>query len=132
MALITTAPAGLAPTAPAPVATPAISAPATAPVFARPGLIDRERTPSGVLAIQCRDGGLGFLVRLHLDETEALGSARIPIHDDLSRLHRAVGFEHLFEVPRGHGVAQIADVQLSSHCRLHEKEAPQVWSVSAV
>src|SRR5215471_4404926 len=53
-------------------------------------LVDGERATAGVLSVQGRDGGLRLLLGLHLYEAEALGTARVPIHDHLCRLHRAV------------------------------------------
>src|SRR5262249_40646130 len=51
----------------------------------------------------------------HLDETEALRPASIPVHDDLRRLDGAVSREHLFQITVADAVGQIAYVQLLAH-----------------
>src|SRR5262245_54826290 len=83
---------GLAPPTAATVAAaapPSVAA-ATAPaVLPRLGLVDGQLPPLHLLAAQRRHGRLGFLVGAHLHEPEPLGPARVPVHDDLGRLHPA-------------------------------------------
>src|SRR5262245_17794304 len=62
------------------VATAASRTPAT-PFGPGPGLVDRKGPTAAFLAVQGGDGGQGLLVVLHLDEAEALGAARVPVHD---------------------------------------------------
>src|SRR5262249_5306217 len=77
---------------------------------ARLGLVDGQGAAAGVLAVQGGDGGLGLLLGLHLHEAEALRTAGVAVHDDLRRLHRAVGRKQLLQVTAGHSIAQVADV----------------------
>src|SRR5262245_7678308 len=87
-------PASTAVAAAAPaVATSAATAPAAAALGLGPGLVDGQGAAADLLAVERLDGGLGFLVGLHLHEAEALGAAGVPVHDDLGRLHRAVRLE---------------------------------------
>src|SRR5262245_25311854 len=72
---------GAAPSAPVAAATS---------VLTRPGLVDGEVAAVHIFAVEGGDSGLRLLVTAHLDEAEALGPARVPVHDDLSRLHRPV------------------------------------------
>src|SRR5205823_5203852 len=103
------------PTAAAAEAAAAAAGPAPAAFGLGARLVDGEGAAAGVLAVQGGDGGLGLLVGLHLHEAEALGAAGVPVHDDLGRLHGAVRLEHLGEVPVGHPVTQVADVQFLTH-----------------
>src|SRR5689334_23487100 len=100
--------AGAAPAA----AVPAAPAAPAAAVLARPGIVDGEAAAADHLAVEGGDGGLGLLVAAHLDEAEPLRPARVTVHDDLRRLHRAVRREHLLQRAVGHVVGQVADVQL--------------------
>src|SRR5206468_959835 len=99
--------------APAPVT----ALPTAAATRLGPGLVDREGPAARLPAVEGGDGGLGLLVAAHLHEPEALGPARVPVHDHLGRLHGAVGPEHRREIAVGHAVAQVADVQLLTHVR---------------
>src|SRR5438874_7670375 len=89
----------------------------------RPRLVDGEGAPVRLFAVQGGDGGLGLLVGLHFHKPEALGPSRVPVHDDLGRLHRAVRLEHLDEIAVAHRVAQVADVQLLTHWLTPQREA---------
>src|SRR5438552_2424145 len=91
------------------------AAPAAAAVFARLGLVDRQGPAAGVLAVEGRDRCLSLLVASHLDEPEPFGTAGVPVHDHLGRLHGPVGREHRFQVGVGHPVIQVADIQLLTH-----------------
>src|SRR5438105_789867 len=110
-------PAGGSPAPPASTTTSAVPAPpppraAAATVGPRPGLIDGPGAAIHLLAIEGRDGGLGLLVRLHLDEREALGLPRRTVRDDLGRLHRAERRKEGLQVGVGDPVGQVADIQL--------------------
>src|SRR5207302_1804634 len=74
-------------TAAAAVATAAAT---TAAIFAGLGLVDGKITAVVLLAVEGRDRGLGLLIGAHLDETETLAAAGVPVADHLSALHRAV------------------------------------------
>src|SRR5262249_20898668 len=73
----------------APAATAAVTTPAPAGAAAAaalglwPGLVDGQGPALHLLEVQRLDGGLGFGVAAHLDEAEALGATRVPVHDDL-------------------------------------------------
>src|SRR5262249_26525512 len=106
-----------------PATAAAVAAPATAAGAAAPaaplglglGLVDRQAAAVHLLAVERLDGRLGLLVAVHLDETEPLGPARVPVHDDLGGLHGAVRLEQLQQVAVGHAVGQVAHVQLLAH-----------------
>src|SRR6516165_8893609 len=100
----------------------AAAATATAPVLARPGLVDGEVTAAGELAVQGGDGRLRLLVRLHLHEAEPFRAPGVTVHDDLGRLHGPVGREHLLQVAVGHAIIQISDVQSLAHLGLRTRE----------
>src|SRR5438105_2271519 len=91
-------------TAPAATAAIATATAATAAVLFGLGLIDRRGAAVHLFAVHRGDGGLRLLVAAHLDEAEALGPARVAVHDDLRRLDRAVRREHLFQRTVGHAV----------------------------
>src|SRR5207253_2342719 len=78
-------------------------------------LVDSQAATARVLPIQGGDGRLGLLVALHFHETKALRPPRVPVHDDLGRLHGAVRLKHLREITVGYVVIQVADVQLLTH-----------------
>src|SRR5262245_65061224 len=113
------APAAVAASPAAPAVTPTAAA---AAVLAGLGLVDGQLAAVYLLAAEGRDGRLGLLVGAHLHEPEAFGPARVPVHDDLGRLHRAVRLEHLLQVAVGHAVGQVAYVHLSAHQRHSSRE----------
>src|SRR5262249_40715269 len=49
-------------------------------------------------SVQGSDGGVGFIIILHLDESEALGLAGEPVHDDLCVRHLAILTKKLFQL----------------------------------
>src|SRR5579885_349769 len=112
---------GLVAAAAAAAAAVAAAAAAAAALGLGPGLVDGQGAAARLLAVQGGDGRLGLLVVLHLHEAEALGAARVAVHDHLGGLHRAVGLEQGGEFRVGHPVAQVADVQLLTHLRTPEK-----------
>ena len=91
---------------------------AAATSFPGTGFVDGEAATIDLLAVEGGDGGLGLLVAAHLDEAEALGPPRVPVHDDLRRLDGAVLIEHLLQIAVGHRVGQVAHVQLLAHLGL--------------
>src|SRR5262249_17423987 len=98
---------------PTPAAPPAAgTTPAGLP---RLGLVHRQRPTVHLLAVEGGDGRLSLLVRLHLDEGEALRLAGVAVRDDLGGLHRAVLAEQLLQVAGSDRVGQVADVQFSAH-----------------
>src|SRR5262249_13861481 len=67
--------------------------PAAAAALLGPGLVDGQRPPVDLLAAEGGDGGLGLLVGAHLHEAEALGAARVAVHDHLRGHHGPVRLE---------------------------------------
>src|SRR5262249_54760815 len=65
----------------------AAAAPAALP---GPRRVDGQGPTVHLLAVEGGDGGLGLRVAAHFDEAEPLGTAGVPVHEDLRRLHRAV------------------------------------------
>src|SRR5262245_41085443 len=86
------APAAAAPAVAAPAAPAAAAAPAT-PVGLGTGLVDGQGPAVHLLAVEGRDGRLSRVVTFHFHEAEALGTAGVPVHDDLGRSHGAMRFE---------------------------------------
>lgn len=95
------------PTAPAITAAPTTTATATAAVstaaaattiFAGAGFIDGEGSATVLLAVECLDGGLGFIVIGHLDEPEPLAAAGVSVVDDLGGKDLAMLAEQLLEL----------------------------------
>jgi hypothetical protein len=86
-------------------------------ILAGTGLVDGEGPAAVLLAVQGRDGGLGFFIGSHLDETESLAAPGVAIVDDLRRDDRAVRTKQLFQLGAIDLIAQVADVQLLTHCR---------------
>jgi len=92
--LVTSAATTAAATAtPTTVSTTATAAAAT--IFARLGLVYRQRTTALVLTIQSGDGSLRVIIGSHFNKTEAFASTRFTVFDNLSALHVAKRREHL-------------------------------------
>jgi hypothetical protein len=88
---------------------------ATAAVFLRLGFIDGQSATAMFLAVERRDGCLGFIVAAHFDESETLATAGVPIGDDLGALDSPVSGKQLFQRRAIDIVAQISDIQLLAH-----------------
>jgi hypothetical protein len=93
------------------VAVVAIDEPQIAPNPAHAATVD-------IAVVHRLDRGLRRLIVGHLDEAEALASARLTIHHHLRRTHRAVLCEQAFERRVGDLVIQVADVQFLRHALL--------------
>src|SRR5690606_36843945 len=61
--------------------------------LARACLVDAQRAPADVLAVQLSDGCLRFLLVGHFDEAESARPSRLAIHQDLDGRHFAVRCE---------------------------------------
>src|SRR5579884_251562 len=96
-------------------AAPAAIVAAAPSVLTRSGLVDGEVAAIHIFAVEGGNGGLRLLVAAHFDESEALGSTRVPVHDDLGRLHIPVRLEQLLQITVVYAVGQIAHVQLFAH-----------------
>src|SRR5688500_5195617 len=109
------------PTAPAATAAAAEPAPTTAAtaataIFARACFVDGEGAAAVLLAVQRRDCGRGLVIVGHLDEPETLAPAGVPVVDVLGGHDLAVLPEELLQLRAIDAVAQVADVQLLTHC----------------
>src|SRR5262249_25497348 len=110
------APATVTATPVAAVTAPAPARAAPAPTLrSRPCFVHRQLAAATILAIQGSDGGLRLLVGLHLHEAKAFGPAGVPVHDDLGRFDRAVGFEHFCQLTIGHAITEVTNIQLPAH-----------------
>ena len=58
----------------------------------------RSRPAAIVLAVECRDRRLGFVVGTHFDEPKALRAARVTIGHHLGAHHRAMCLEQRLEI----------------------------------
>ena len=67
------------------------------------------------LTVERCDCSLSFVIGAHLDESESLAPAGLPVADDFSALHGAVLRKQLFQIRAGRGIAQISDIQLAAH-----------------
>ena len=65
-----------------PAAAPSSAPTPAAAVLLRARLVDDEVAAIARFAVQGGDGALGFLLRAHLDKTEALRAAGHLVHDD--------------------------------------------------
>src|SRR5262249_42285565 len=97
------------------VTTPGAAGAAPAALGPGFGLIDGQGAALDLFQVHLLGGLLRLGVAAHLDEAEAFGLPRGAVHDDLRRLHRAVRGEQLLQHLVGHGVGQIAYVQLLAH-----------------
>jgi hypothetical protein len=117
-AATTTAESAAATTTTASATVSATTATATAgTILARTGFIDGERPAAVVLTVQRCDRRLRFFVSSHFDETETLASTGVAIINDLRRDDLAVLAKQLFQLRAIDLIAQVADVQLLTHCR---------------
>ena len=66
---------------------------AAAAIFFRPRFVNGQITSIKFLPIQRIDGALGFRVARHLDESESLGPACIPIRDDADTIDCSILFK---------------------------------------
>ena len=96
-------------------ATTAAATEAARTLFTRTRLVDDDRATVERLAVHAVDGCLGFRIRAHLDEAEALRAPRVAVHHDLGRRDRAVLREGLLEVIVTDVVRQVADVKFVAH-----------------
>ena len=94
---------------------------ATTAIFARTSLVDGQRSPLKVLAIECVNCGLSSVS--HFDKPETTRFSGLAIHNDLCRGHRAVLAEQLAQVIGSRLERQISDVQILTHC--HPLRAPE-------
>jgi len=99
----------------APALAARVSTLAAATIFSWSSFVDGESTPVDLLAVQGGNSRLSFLTVAHLDKAEAFRAARVPVHDDLSRLNRSVRLEQVLQINVGHAIRQVADVQFLSH-----------------
>jgi hypothetical protein len=66
-------------------------------------------------SIQLFDGGIGGLIRRHLDKAEPAGSVGRPIHDDLRTVNVARLSKDITQVLVRHSPSQIPNVQSAAH-----------------
>ena len=69
------------------------------------------------MLVEHLDRFLGFRLRRHLDKAEALGLARITIHDQRDLLDLTGLAEELTQLLLRHVVRQVADVQFCFHAQ---------------
>src|SRR6266481_6159921 len=105
--------AAAAATIAAPTATTATTAPA--PLFARLGLIDSERSAFEVGTIESFDGLLGLAIVVHFHKAKPARSAGLPIRNHLGSGHRAVRLKQGQQVVGCAIPNQIADVDILRH-----------------
>jgi hypothetical protein len=96
--------------------TPAAAVPAT-PAAGRLGtsLIDVQRPTGKLLPVEGGLRRIGFSVRGHFYEAEALTLAGGHIHDDVATGNRAVLGKKLLQLRTGYAVAEIAHEKLFAH-----------------
>ena len=68
-----------------------------------------------LLVVHGADRPLGGVVRLHLDETEALAPSGFAILNDLSTDNRSEFRKQLLQSFTGYAVSEISNVKLFSH-----------------
>jgi len=97
------------------LAATATAAEAAGALLTGPGLVHDERAALQRLAVHAVDGGLGFGIRAHLHEAEALGAAGLAVHHHLGRGDGAELRKGLRERIVTHRIRQVAYVKLVSH-----------------
>jgi len=97
-------------------------------LFTRAGLVDDNGTAFQRLPVHAVDGRLGLGIRAHLDEAEALRTARVPVHHDLCGGHCAELREGLVQRLVAHGIGKIADVKFVSHWGALVQKRRTMWS----
>ena len=91
-------------------------------LFAGASLVDDDGTAADRLAVQAVDGCLGFGIRAHLDEAEALRAAGFAVHHDLGGLDRAELGESSVQFFVANAVGQVAHVEFVAHGRAPFKQ----------
>src|SRR5580765_616374 len=71
-------------------------------------LADADVAALQLRVVQRRDGALGFLFRVHLDETEAARPTGHPVAHDRGRITRSGPRKHLLQVLIGRVVGKVA------------------------
>src|ERR1019366_9462821 len=110
---IATAATGTA-TAPA-AATITAAATAAGALFARPGDVNRQGASAQLFAIQCVDGLLRLLRRVHGDEGEPARTAGCPVHHQVGFDDRAVGRKGVLQVVFSDVEGKIPNKQFFAH-----------------
>ena len=113
----TTATAAAVATSATTAAAVAATTAATRAIFLGLGFVDGQCAAVVILTVERGDRGLRFLIRPHLDESEALAAAGITVGNDLGGLDAAVLAEELFQVRAADVVAQVPHVKLAAHVR---------------
>src|SRR5438105_543750 len=86
-------------------------------LFTRTRFVDDEGAAVEGLAVHAVDGRLGFGVRAHLHEAEALGAAGIAVHHDLGGCDGAELGESLLKIVVADAVGKVAYVEFVAHWR---------------
>jgi hypothetical protein len=90
------------------------TAPASAALGFGPGFVYAKCTSIDFLSVQGLDGGIGFLVIGHVDESETFAPSSFTICDDADRFNRSEFRKHGFQVAFVCVVRQIAYVDVHS------------------
>lgn len=111
----TTTVATAAPTTTTAEATATATTASTTAFFAGSGFVDGEGASAVLLTIERADGGLGFFVSAHFDETEAFGASGVAVVNDLSRDDGPVLTKQLFQFRAVYLIAQVPNIKLLTH-----------------
>jgi hypothetical protein len=75
-------------------------------------LVDLQRTPAEVSAVQRGNGFVGLAGVGHFNEGEAAGASGLAVGDDTDFFNRSVRFENASQFGLGSAVGEIADVNI--------------------
>lgn len=101
----------------APAATAATTTKTTAagPLFAGPGLVDRQGSCAVLLAVETSDGVIGFIIVGHFDEAEAAAASTELVNNHLAAGDGAIWFEKSDQIVAGRLVGKIPDINVLRH-----------------
>jgi hypothetical protein len=86
-----------------------------ATIFARPGLVDRQRATLVLLFVEPLNGRLSLCVGTHFHKPKSLAAPGFAILNNLCALDCAVLTEQLLQIGATHGIREIPDIQLLTH-----------------
>lgn len=89
--------------------------------FAWLGLVDGEGSSAMLSAVEGVDGGVGLIVVVHFDETEALALARHAVSDDFCTDDGSVRREELLQLGAAGLIAEVSHVKPLAHPNLPQK-----------
>lgn len=88
------------------------------------GLVDGQRSSTGLLTVQCFDRCVGLVLGGHLYKPEPFAPAGRAVTDDFRAQHRTVCRQHRFQIRTADVVAKVPNIQLFTHRKLLSMASP--------